>query len=175
MMLAQKYAHAFINVFGSVISYDEVRYGGQAASYLYHHRRALFLLKISTLDDEVKRKGLRELCQKFKLPAAFETLIDLLLHDGRAYLFAAVLDVLVLTYRKVHAIAEFHVTSASVLKPDTRVFLEKFMNGKTTSTNFYTYDLNQSLIAGVRMQSDTLLWEYSIDKKLRALARMHQF
>ena len=45
---------------------------------------------------------------------------------------------------------------------------------QTAATNLYAYSIDTDLIAGVRIQSDTLLWEYSIDKQLRKLARVYR-
>ena len=47
--------------------------------------------------------------------------------------------------------------------------IEQFLVRATGHTNIYKYKVDNALIAGVRLQSETLLWEHSIAKQLRQL------
>ncbi len=174
MILTKKYAYAFINTFGSELSHEDIENISLAADFLKNHRRAVFLLKVPKLDQEIKKRGLREFATRFKLAESIRHLQELLFKHGRAHLFAAVMQEIVSCYRQRNNIMVFKVTSSGVLPEKSRVVIEQFMGRETPGAHLYRYTLDVSLIAGVRIQSDTLLWEYSIDKQLRELARVYR-
>ena len=174
MILTKKYAYAFINTFESQLSHHDIENISLAADFLKNHRRAVFLLKVPKLDQEIKKRGLKEFAARFKLAESIRHLQELLFKHGRAHLFAAVMREIVSCYRQRNNIMVFNVASSGTLSEKNRVVIEQFMQRKTVGDHIYRYALDQSLIAGVRIQSDTLLWEYSIDKQLRELARVYR-
>ncbi len=169
MNLVQKYAHAYLNVSGDKLTYQDAVHCTDAAQFLHSHGRALFLLKVPLIPSEIKREGLVDLVTRFKLPDSIKQLIDLLLLHKQAFLLADILDAISTIYAKEHSIHTVIVTSTIELAAQQREEIENFLADRMQGTIIYKYEINKKLIAGIRIQSDTLLWEHSIDKQLREL------
>ena len=106
------------------------------------------------------------LIDHYKLPSFFEKLITLLVHDKRAPLMSRVLKELVALYRKKHTIVFFEITSSHGLTHEQLDNIEQFLARKTGCDIIYKYEVDTTLIAGLRLQSDAFVWEYSIRKQL---------
>lgn len=61
------------------------------------------------------------------------------------------------------------VASSCELLDEQRKSIESFIARHVSGKKSYTYTVDPSLIAGVRIYSDTILWEVSIEKQLRDL------
>lgn len=167
MNIVSKYAHAYIHVSGDLLTQHEILQCQKAADFLNTHGRALFLLKVPVIPYEVKREALMEITARFTLPKSIQALIDLLLKHKRAFLLADILDEISTIYAKKKSIHTFRVTSSAELTARERGDIESFLADRVQGTIIYTYVVDKKLIAGIRLQSETLLWEHSIDKQLR--------
>ncbi len=172
--MAQKYAQAFINLFGPEISRDTINQLKKTITFFKDHRRALFLLTVPTIKPEVKRKGVKELCARFDLPAApFIRLFDLLIEHRRGYFLLQVFEAIVVQYNKVHNIVTVLVESSCSLSDETKRELVSFAQGHFKGTKEFEFRVAPALIAGIKISSGALLWESSVQKYLRACARTH--
>lgn len=165
--IVRKYAHAYNNIFGHELAYEHIENIEKAASFLRMHSRALFLLKVPLIPYDVKKKGLADFINRFALPNSFLLLIELLLKDKRAGLLADVLEQIKDIYIEEHAVHHFTVTSAVALDEQQKADIKTFLADMVQGTIIYTYGVDKNLIAGIRLQSENLLWERSIDKQLR--------
>ncbi len=172
MNLAHKYASAFLKVYNEQLIFDDIERINAAADFLDKHRRALFLLKVPFIKRAIKEKELYELWDRFALVKPVKKLIALLLDHKRSYLLAAVFKAIVYRYQKLHTIHTIKVTSSIELSEKYRGDIEAFVDQQLSGTKLYRYEVDQKLIAGIRLQSDTILWEFSIDKSLRELAHV---
>jgi len=167
--LEKRYAYAFLNVFADTITPEILKSANALCDYLKKHRRIVFMLKLSVLDDQIKIQGLYELCKRFDLPAPFKRLIDLLQAHHRLPLLPDVVCLLEELYMERHQIQPFTVHSSIELTPDERIPLEKFLAQHLPGTILCSYRTDSRLIAGIRAQSPTHLWEQSVAKQLRDL------
>jgi ATP synthase F1 delta subunit len=165
--LVNKYAHAYLHVSSDQLTTHDVLLYQQVAAFLHTHVRALFLLKVPVIPCQVKREALKEVTTRFRLHVSIQSLIDLLLAHKRAFLLADILDEISRLYHHKKSIHTFTVTSSAELTDDERKNIERFLADKVQGTIMYTYVVDKKLIAGIRLQSETLLWEHSIDKQLR--------
>ena len=62
---------------------------------------------------------------------------------------------------------EFSVLSAHDLDKKELTTIQHFLEEKTKKTIIYNHKINKDLIAGIRLLSNTLLWEHSIAQQLR--------
>ena len=167
MNLVNKYAHAYLHVSSDQLTTHDILQYQQAAEFLHTHARALFLLKVPVIPYQVKREALMQITERFKLHASIQPLIELLLEHKRAFLLADILDEISALYNQKKSIHTFTVTSSAQLSDDERKNIERFLADRVQGTIMYTYVVDKKLIAGIRLQSETLLWEHSIDKQLR--------
>jgi F0F1-type ATP synthase delta subunit len=72
-------------------------------------------------------------------------------------------------FKERAGIHDFVIKSAVALSQQEKDQIEKFLARKTGQDNIYTYHVDTRLIAGVRLRSQTLLWEHSIAQQLRQL------
>ncbi len=164
---AHTYAKAFLNVFGAALTKEMIHNISQAAQFLYEHRRALFLLKVSVIPESVKKRGVKELVARFDLPASIEQLFDLLLKRRRESLLAAVCQDIVKEYNKRHHHETVVVSSSCPLTEQQKKEVVCFANAQFPGTKKYIFKIDTGLIAGIKIMSDTLMWESSIDNYLR--------
>jgi len=167
--LEKRYAQAFLNVFASVVTPQMLESATALCTYLKEHRRIVFMLKLSVLDTRIKIQGLHELCEKFGLGKPFQRLIALLQEDHRLPLLPDVLCHLEEIYREREKIYAFMVDSSIELAQEKRKSLEKSLAEQLAGTMLCTYRIDPRLIAGIRAQSTTYLWEDSIAKQLRTM------
>ncbi len=172
MKLSRKYAQAYLNV-AHDLTYDAVLHIVEMGKFLKAQRQALFLLSVPSISDEVKKAGLAAIMERVKAPASFMPLISLLLVTHRLYLLAEVCFTIDSLYREMHHIHTVIIASSSPLASDQKEAIEHFLAARVKGTILYTYRQDPALIAGIRIQSDTLLWEYSINQHLRDLQRGH--
>jgi len=169
MRLVRKYAYAFYNVYGDTLTKNDIEHYEEAIEFLRSRQRALFLLKIPTLREAIKWEGLTSLCKRFSLPSATHNLIRVLLKAQCSYVIGDILAQIVDIYKERRGIHDFVVSSSCELSDTMRSTIENFLAARVEGDIIYTYMIDKKLIAGVRLQSDTLLWECSLNKQLRTL------
>jgi F-type H+-transporting ATPase subunit delta len=173
--LAKKYAVAYLNVFDETMSYQDFEQLCQFGQFLLQHKRALFFLGLPHIPMAEKIRSMVSVIERYKLPVSLTRLFTLLIEDGRSMLMGEVMNQVCEEYQLRHQLQTFDVTSSHELKKgeleDIKTMLEKVTKSKVR----YTYSIDNKLIAGLRMQSSNLMWEYSIEKQLRNIAKaMHR-
>jgi ATP synthase F1 delta subunit len=167
--LCEKYAQAYLNVFGADLTLLDAENFMRAYQFLHAHHKITFFLKLSALDDETKTKQITLLCEKFSLPKSVDNVIQLLLEHKRASLFEHILYRISTLYKERAGIHDFVIKSAVALSDQEKDQIQELLARTTGHDNIYTYHVDTRLIAGVRLQSHTLLWEHSIAQQLRQL------
>ncbi len=175
-VVAKKYAQAFLNVFDKQITYEDFTHFCSAAEFFTHHKQLLFFLSWPVINAELKVKALKEALKVFKLDKpCYHQLIDLLAAHKRTFLIMEVLKQLCAQYKIRHNIMTFSIRSSHELDKEDLDILSQFLVNLTAKDIIYDYAIEKKLIAGIRLQSNTLLWECSINKQLTQikLAYMH--
>jgi len=168
--LARRYAKAFCNVFGESLTFDDFEHIVAVVTFLDAKRTFVSWLTVPLISDEVKITVLRTLLiENFTLPESFMRLIELLVSHNRSFMIDSVLYYIGLIYQERNAIQLFTVTSAPILTAADKKTISLFLAHKIPGAMMYTCTEDKKLIAGLRMQSNTMLWEYSIRKDLRTL------
>jgi len=163
-IVAKRYAQAFINIFLDTLSLQD--YDNMQIAAASINKQVLFFLRLPALDYSVKKNALSTLSKQFKLPSSVQRLLYVLLHDSRAFLICDVLRCVCLLYRQYKHISEFAIISSHPLTENEIEVVKHFLAQMTRQDIMYTYKVDKELIAGIRLQSDTLLWEYSIRQRL---------
>ena len=166
-LVAKRYAQAILNVYGSEFVFEDVAAMRDIRSYLQSHRRIVFLLRLAVVPDEVKERGLCMLCERFKVSVPCRKLVGLLRAHRRLQLFPAVLEYLERLYLERKRIVPIAVSSASALSESDQKVIEQFFAQQLGVSVVGEYQIDQSLIAGLRVQSQYYLWERSVAKQLR--------
>lgn len=166
--LAKRYAQAFINTY--VMHATDIRNIKEAIKFLKHNTTVFTLLKVPLLDAKIKIEALEKyLIKKFNLPSSFYNLMQLLINHHRSYFIIDVLEQIQQLHEIQEGIETFTITSPVELSYEELQTLQTFLAKNTQHTIEYNTHVDPHLIAGIRMQSDDHIWEYSIRKHLTQL------
>jgi F-type H+-transporting ATPase subunit delta len=169
--LAKKYAVAFLNVFGQTISYDDFEQICLLGDFFQNHKQALFFFGLPHIPMEEKIRSLVSVIERYSLPLSLKRLFILLIEDGRSLLLQEVMNQICEEYQQRHGLQTFSISSSHELTKEEREEIKKMLEHITNNKVRYTFTIDKKLIAGLRLQSSTVLWEYSIEKQLRNFAR----
>ncbi len=167
--LARKYAMAFFIVADD--SFDEHDYtaAGILLQFFIDHRNFLGLLNLPILEITNIHSLIEQLAQKFNSSHYFKRLLILLIRQRRMLIFPMILHHLRELYCEREHIIEFEIASSHSLDDEARTVLVHLLSSATGMRIRPTYRLEPKLIAGIRMQSNTLGWEHSVRKQLREI------
>lgn len=168
-IVSKKYAQAFLNIIGDRLSLEYFTKLSAAQQFFAHHHKQLFFLTMPIVDDDTKVAYLEKVFTRFGLDDYLKKLAALLVRHKRAFLMPRVLKQLCRLYKKRNNIAQFSISSSHALGQDELKTVQQFLVRKTGQTILYEYMIDKRLIAGIRLQSDTLLWDYSIRKQLEQI------
>jgi len=169
-ILARRYAHAFLSLWNTSYSAENIMALKHALDYFNTHRPLCSLLKVPLITPDKKQEALSDLLiHQFQLPSLFNELIALLVQHKRAFLLPAVLHALYHLYQERAGVMMVTIASSFPLNEMQKSRLQAYMERVIGLQLLYTYTIDSQSIAGIRVYSDTILWEYSIAKQLRAL------
>jgi len=167
--LSRRYAQAFLRVFSHKIKVSDLDCLKQAALFLKKRPHGMFLMELSLLSEELKQKLVDDLCQKFTLPDGCKKLCFLLIKSRRVSLLSDIFNHIIIFKEQELHIAHFKVTSSTGLSHEQKEQVVRFLDNSIHGSINCTYQVDTSLIAGIRLQSTSFLWEKSVKKRLRDL------
>lgn len=169
--IARNYATAFLNSFFDDISLDDFSVMCKMITFWQERKQELVFLQRPWLTDEKKIEILNILLDNLSAPKVLGDLFALLVRHKRIALIRDVLGQICLLYREKKNILFFTITSTHPLSDEQLVVIKKFLAHKTGKTILFECAIDTKLIAGIRCQSGTLVWEYSVHKQLDDLRR----
>lgn len=167
-LIAKKYAKAFINIFGNQITDQFYSKITSVHNALKERHELLYILSLPQILDNKKQEALQLLLPE----ELFKTLISLVIAHKRILLLPDILEQIMIEYRNKNNIEHFIISSSHTLPAESLNVLIQFLKANTHHSITYEHTVDSSLIAGIRMQSDIHLWEYSIQKQLQQIRGM---
>jgi F0F1-type ATP synthase delta subunit len=168
-LLARRYAQAHLNLFGSGMTLLEAQNLSVLGDILTKHRSLLLFNGIYQTHGSTNRP-IVDLFKMSELPAAFyESLLDLLANQNRLFLLPFILKEIYRGFLEIHGIMHFTLESALPLLDAERDAFLRFLRKKTQKEIHYTLVINPALIAGIKMYSETLGFECSVQQRLNEL------
>ena len=166
IIIAKKYATAFFNLYSSEIN-EQVFWNIKSARlFLEKNDDILLYFSLPNIPLVIKAEGINLFLKKLNLLEEFKNLMILLIKGNRVFLFKEILRSLCLIFQEKTNTILFKITSSYSLREDDLKLLGSFLCHKTGKKIISQYKVDKNLIAGIRMQSSTLLWEYSVRKQL---------
>lgn len=172
-ILARKYAQAFLNCFGEEINRDQFKALCDLEFFFRSNKKILYFLSLSNIDLSIKKSLMHTLFDQFGVAQHCDRLVNTLLSGKRGQLLHAVLKKIIVLYKQQKGIVSFLITSPYSLSSAQIAVIQQFLAHTSGFDIIYEYAVDKSLIAGIRMQSEILLWEYSIGKQLGIMS--HKF
>lgn len=170
-VVSRNYAVAFLNAFIDEISIDDFLVLRDLFVFWQDNRKALYQLSMPGLAFEKKMDAIDELLKRLSAPASLKELFALLIRQKRELLIPEVLENICVLYMRRKNILFFEISSAHQLSDDEVASVQQFLVRKTGKTVLYSCSIDKDLIAGIRCQGETLVWEHSVRKQLDDLRR----
>ena len=167
--IAMKYAKAFMAVFPKTIVSNIMKNLEHAQIFLQRHKRTLFFLQLPQFDDERRKSMVADLIGYFALPEDLAHMVLLLIKHNRSYHLPDVLACIAELYKERMNYKEFSIESAHDMSTQQIESIKQFLESKLNKKIIGVPSIDTSLIAGLRLQSNDYLWEYSIRKQLKTL------
>jgi len=170
-IIAKKYATAFLNIYGSQFSLNEIMSLTFLSNFFRKNRYFYVSLEMSTISFKTKETAITKVVKGFKFKTPIKKLILTLLKHGRIEIIEKVLESIWYQFKKIYNIEKFIIsTSYPIIKKHKSIIVKLLttMTNKQVLTQFIT---DQSLIVGVRMESSEFLWERSIKKELMMISK----
>jgi F-type H+-transporting ATPase subunit delta len=165
--VARKYAAAFLSVAHGTFTAEDFALVDARKELLISSRAILFYLNLPIIKEPLIDRVLDLLFEKVETAALLKKVTRLLMKHHRVIILPEVLHQICDLYKKEKGLMQFTITSAHELDADLQQQLLNYLERETGLKVMPEFAPDRSLIAGVRMQSDTLLWEHSIRKQLR--------
>lgn len=167
--VAKKYAHAYLNIFGDQQTFQDFCSLWRASQFLSEHHSLLFYLSLPMIHEVDKKRFIDLLFEKFHLFDSLKQLFYLLLKNKHIFLATDILRDIYGLYKVKHKISDLQLVSSSDLSEEKIEEIKNFFIKLSGQHVVVRYSVNPGLIAGIRLQTDTFLWDYSIAQQLRKL------
>lgn len=169
LYLVRRYALAFLSAFRDELSFSDIEKIKHAGRFFKEHKAVVYFLRLPGRSMQIKKELIKKLFERVHMPACLQKLVELLSHHKRLSLLPNTLELLIELYQESQGIMTVRVSSSSLLHEEQIKALEAFFAHKSAKRLSCSYTVDTSLIAGIRLQSNALLWEYSVRKKLREM------
>ena len=170
----KKYARAFYHTVHSKIDAQQVINIKNLILFLTKDSTFLQCLQLDFIDHNIKKDFTDKLINKYQLINNFEKLLILLAHNRSIFLFPQILKQILEIYNINNNIIEFNIVSSNKLNDIQLLQLKTFLYKHTQKNIIYNLSIDKSLIAGIKIYSETLGWEHSIRKQLNTLRNAYK-
>lgn len=169
---AKKYAYAFMTVFPKILTLNDISKIKTAQIFLQKHKRTLFFLQLPQFDNSKRESMISDLVGHFSLPIIFTKLLLLLIKHNRSFYIPDVLFFIIELYKEQTHSIDFSLQSSHPLDQQQIDSIKQFLGHRIGKNIIATPVINKSLIAGLRLQSNTIMWEYSVRKQINTLREL---
>ncbi|MBN1549140.1 ATP synthase F1 subunit delta [Candidatus Babeliales bacterium] len=170
-ILAKRYACAFVNVAGDALGKDDIQVLAGISAMLNKQRGILFFLTLPLMNAQVVERALCALFDHCSVGELLKKITLLLIQHKRVILLPDVLRYIELLCKDKACCKTFTITSSDELSDQQLRDIVVYLERETAHKVLYTHSVDKGLIAGLRLQSDTLLWEYSVKKNIETIRR----
>lgn len=168
-LIAKKYAKAYLNKYQDIFTQDDLDRICKAAYFLKNHTNFMLLLCAVGVDKSETTEMLDKFCNHFEFTASLQKLVDVLKERKHISFLREVLQDICALYKKRKNILELKIITANELDDADVKKIKSFVESQTRKNVVSSVQIDESLIAGLRLQSDFYLWDYSIASRLRSL------
>ena len=169
-ILSSRYARAFMNLYKEQLTDDLVEKLPFIAEQLDSVRSIILYAQIA-LSNGSSGEQIETFFENVGFRKKFLPLISELSRANRLTLLPLVLRTIYTYYQEVQEILHFTIESAVELTQQELEGFITFLKKKTDKNIRYTLKHNPDLIAGVKLYSDTLVFEHSIKQLLDKIVR----
>jgi len=174
-LTAKKYAKAYVQQYGDSLTVQDVERMKSVMRFCREHHNFMSLVSLLTTRQVQRHELIDDMFEHFSLPENLKKLVDLLVTRKKLPLFAAVLQDICCLFLNAHNLLEVTIYTATELTLEEQQQFEQFFTKLSKKKIMSQVVIDEALIAGVRMQSDILLWEHSVAARIRLLSEQVDF
>ena len=168
-MEAARYAQAFFSLYKDTITVQDYRHLRIAVQALKADKRLTNSMQLPFMYTNASNDLAHKIVALLQLPDYFTLLCTILIQRKRLGILDTVLQKIITLIEQHSGLLYCVVSSSHELSPnDIALFIDYFAR-ITDKKIVYDTIIDPTLIAGVRIQSDTAVWESSVRKQLQQL------
>ncbi|KKQ48455.1 MAG: ATP synthase subunit delta [candidate division TM6 bacterium GW2011_GWF2_38_10] len=167
--LTAKYAIAFFKLYKKDLTRDIIKQLQTCYAFLSHNKHIKAFLMLSTVMREEKIALFKTMFAHLGLPNIFLHLVKVLIEHRRIELVGSILKKIDEAFGRAENIMPFVVSSSHNLSLAEQNEMSDFVRRHIAQAQIVAWDVNRSLICGVRVKSATHMWERSVRKQLRCV------
>ena len=170
--LSRKYAVAFCNSqshYGNDCSLEKL-----CCLYKFFSSNRLFqmILNIPSIDDFEKVSLMKRVAEKLEMPKSVCVLVDVLTNLKRIELLDRILKCVVRIYKKKQRSLEFCAYTSHEIGQSQKKVIKKFVSSRFSDSVDLKFEIDSSLISGVKIVGDELVYENSVADKLKNIRKI---
>jgi F-type H+-transporting ATPase subunit delta len=169
--ISGKYAQAFLNVFFDQVSADLIKKLEKLETFLKENKLFFVYLRIPSIPMQLKQEALDKFAKLLELGDPFKRMLFLLLKQNRIDFLDDIVSKILTLYRCRKKIQLFKISTSHPLDEKEKERVIKFVKGLASGEVVCKFWVDAKLISGMRIQSDSFLWERSVAKQLRDVKR----
>ena len=173
LILVKKYSKAFVNTFKDKLSIDDIDLIENLIHYLKQNRNIFIYINLSIVEFKIKKDFFSKLIKLFKLKEFFTDLTNLLLESNRIFLLIYILKDIIKIYMQEIGFIKFNIVSSHNINNKNLEIIKNFLKNKTGKNILTRLSIDKSLIAGIKIYSDELAWQYSIKNYINAIKQIN--
>lgn len=166
-IVACKYAKAFLNLYFDAINEQHIDAMVKFNFFLRENRGVLCYLNLPGLNEQVWKDFLARLYTNFNLPQHFPRLIQVLIDRRRVVLLPAIIVAMLQEFWRRKNVMHFTITCSRELSLAEQATVIAFLADKTSAQIKAEFCENARLICGIKMRSDSYIFEHSIARELK--------
>lgn len=166
LLLASRYAQAFLRIYDAQIVIHDINQLQDIVDIVESQRLGLFLADLHMIELSNQVAWFKQLIGQSPLAKPLYSLVNLLISHKRISLFPAVIKDLIKSYLKNHNIYKITVKSFPSLLHEDKNTIELFLKQRYGSAVLIRYEIDARLLAGISIQTDDELWQYSCAQQL---------
>lgn len=167
--LTAKYAIAFFKLYKKDITRDVIERVRTCYAFLSHNKHIQAFLMLSNVMREEKIALFKKMFDHLGLPDVFLHLVKVLIEHRRIELVGLILKKIDEAFGRAEKSIPFVVSSSHPLSVVEQRQMSDFVKTHVAQAQIIAWDVDVSLICGVRVKSATHIWERSVRKQLRCV------
>jgi len=165
--LVKKYATAFLNACKKEKRSVHVEIISTFENFVTANKVFQATLDLPSLSIDKKHETIEFVSKKLQLSPCLKRLTFLLLNHKRIYLLDEILRTILLLQTQQKQKHHFNVYTSHKISETEKNKIINFIKKTVSNDVTASFDIDITLISGLKIKGDTFLWERSIAKKLR--------
>jgi len=165
--LARKYAIAFLQTYHEQDDLFAVL--DTMEELIDAHSLFFKILHFSNTSAAEKKEKLARVTKEYNLPKHLLAFLDLLIAHKVTYLISIIIRYIRTEHKKRNNLIDVFITTSHQLEGEKKQELEQTISQKIPGTLTYFYTVDERLIAGIKIKTDTYYWEETLAQRIREI------